>query len=819
MALAIALIAAACVRSSAVTCDDGTVCREGTVCVAVPDGFGCFEPEEVVCGNHRVEGDEVCDDGNITLGDGCSADCRSDETCGNGRIDPVISIGDDLIPNEQCDDGNLISHDGCSSGCLPESPRWLAREAIPSPRFDAAMATEDTSRRIVLFGGREGTRTSRRFNDTWEWSNGGWTQLLIPLSPVPRSGHAMAYDGTRTVLFGGTTGSATLGDTWLLDGSTWSPHVGANPPGRTNHAMAFMPGVGLVLFGGATEEKNLNDTWIFNGAWTHLDIAGPSPRSRHVMVYDPIHDHVLLTGGADGNKPATSTWTFDGAAWTELAANNTPPVWDASASFDRARGRVVMHGGADSGTLIELVNNEVLPGDSQTQNTYEWNGADWELRDSTDTPGIRFASSGATDPITGRALQYGGAATLPIGSCPAAGCIEVFDATWTWDGQQWVDSAFVANPPQVDHAVTLDPERRRVVVLDRDMRIMELGDGSWQQATATGALPAARSFSAVAFARIGTFHGVLVFGGRFQIGTDTDQTLSYDGKAWAPVTVTRSPPARSHHAMVFDESRGRVVLFGGVSGGTYRNDVWEWDGTTWVEPELLPSALRPEPRIDVAMAYDPQNKNVVLVGGDLEDSSLSGQTWTWDGTEWTRHELALSPPPRRGASMAWDPARKRIVLFGGGETIGNDTWAWNGTAWSFVSIEVPPAARSKHALVSSPTGDGVLSIGGSFGNEAISEVLHLRYLSTTPSEVCRANVDDDGDGASGCDDPDCWSSCAPYCPSGDASCADIDPRCGDGVCDPQRESCGICADCTCILGCGNLVCDPGETATSCPGDC
>lgn len=68
------------------------------------------------CGNGIIDvGDwvEVCDDGNNAGGDGCSADCLSDETCGNGLVDIF----------EECDDGNSIDGDGCSVSCRVE-PGW-----------------------------------------------------------------------------------------------------------------------------------------------------------------------------------------------------------------------------------------------------------------------------------------------------------------------------------------------------------------------------------------------------------------------------------------------------------------------------------------------------------------------------------------------------------------------------------------------------------------------------------------------------------------------------------------------------------------------
>ena len=42
----------------------------------------------IECGNGLLEPGENCDDGNTVTGDGtCSADCSSNEKCGNGEID------------------------------------------------------------------------------------------------------------------------------------------------------------------------------------------------------------------------------------------------------------------------------------------------------------------------------------------------------------------------------------------------------------------------------------------------------------------------------------------------------------------------------------------------------------------------------------------------------------------------------------------------------------------------------------------------------------------------------------------------------------
>ncbi len=85
----------------------GEICDDGNTV----DGDGCAADckSDEACGNGVIDSGENCDDSNALDGDGCSADCTSDETCGNGVID--------RSKGETCDDNNLISGDGCSANC------------------------------------------------------------------------------------------------------------------------------------------------------------------------------------------------------------------------------------------------------------------------------------------------------------------------------------------------------------------------------------------------------------------------------------------------------------------------------------------------------------------------------------------------------------------------------------------------------------------------------------------------------------------------------------------------------------------------------
>jgi cysteine-rich repeat protein len=108
----------------------GVVCPNGSVCTF--DGTSCRPPESL-CGNGMVDGVEMCDDGNVLAQDGCSANCLSDETCGNGVVDTDMPFNatdfparclDSTTPDTQCAEvcdlgpNNNVPGSGCSPNCL-----------------------------------------------------------------------------------------------------------------------------------------------------------------------------------------------------------------------------------------------------------------------------------------------------------------------------------------------------------------------------------------------------------------------------------------------------------------------------------------------------------------------------------------------------------------------------------------------------------------------------------------------------------------------------------------------------------------------------
>ncbi len=98
-----------CVRGTCATASDVEVCKgleDGTSCTATNGSDGmCLDGACLtgLCGNGTIEGTELCDDGNMSSGDGCRGDCRKIEACHDSQLDE----------GEQCDDGNMNAADGC----------------------------------------------------------------------------------------------------------------------------------------------------------------------------------------------------------------------------------------------------------------------------------------------------------------------------------------------------------------------------------------------------------------------------------------------------------------------------------------------------------------------------------------------------------------------------------------------------------------------------------------------------------------------------------------------------------------------------------
>lgn len=189
--------------------------------------------------------------------------------------------------------------------------------------------------------------------------------------------------------------------------------------------------------------------------------------------------------------------------------------------------------------------------------------------------------------------------------------------------------------------------------------------------------------------------GALMFGGQDgTIATAYNDLWRFDGANWSlQVPTGTSPPARSRFAAAYDPTRQRYVVFGGdgqyTTGGAL-GDTWEWDpaSSTWTQ---MTPVTQPSARVHSRLAYDMVNVNLLMFGGR---GAVGSETWSWDGIDWTQLTPATVPPPREQANIETNWSTAQIVMFGGsaGAASGilGDTWIWDGFDWTQVTTATSP---------------------------------------------------------------------------------------------------------------------------------
>jgi Kelch motif len=304
------------------------------------------------------------------------------------------------------------------------------------PRSAAAMAYDDATGQLVLFGGDIFNGKDVALADTWIWNGTTWSQRDVSPSPAGRIGAAMAYDpaSKQLLLFSGAgTGGTSEDDTWIWNGLAWhEARPATNPPPRTDAAIAYDPLIGrIVMFGGwnpvSGEQSMYDDTWTWDGTnWTKLlPSTSPPARAEAVMAYDVVSNTLVVFGGEGDVTPySNQTWTFDGHAW-ELAhfrlGATQPAARDATVmAADDANQTIVLFGGEESG--------------GNNNDTWIWNGFEWVQVHPRNTPparGVETESGMMTyDPELGVDVLYGGPVANPQGS---------LGDTWTWNGSNWTE--------------------------------------------------------------------------------------------------------------------------------------------------------------------------------------------------------------------------------------------------------------------------------------------------------------------------------------------------------------------------------------------
>jgi len=721
---------------------DATPLTECTFADAPEGAFACLGGLclRSDCGDGRRGPGEVCDDGNVESGDGCSADCSSGETCGNGEVDPAVG--------ESCDDGNHMSHDGCSSGCTFESVYYELLSSKLPERFGAAAAYDPLRQRTVVFSGFTGE--PEVLTDTWEYDGDSWAEMPVVYPPWGRIDGSLTFlpSRGRVVLFAGWSGQVIMNDLWEFDGTGWSEIQPALvPPARSAHGAASDPGRDrLVIFGGELGDRNLlGDLWEFDSInWSRITTdATPAARRYPSMAYDEGTGRVVLFGGSRGLDPwvfLSDTWEYDGNNWTETTAPVAPdPRHGHQLGWDPVGERIILFGGMNEvGTLDD---------------TWAYQNGVWSQLTPVASPPPRGQFIMTRDAVRDSLVVRGG----------NQGNYQCYGDAWELVGDDWVQFAKEIPKVRISPSMAYNSVQAVAVMFGGETYYdtgQHYGD-TWLFAdrlwrlVSTSMAPSARSYTPLVFDAGREL--MVLFGGCS--GVDCVQvhadTWIFDGVDWFAPTLGGGPPARGEHAMTYDASTQEVVLFGGVGDTGFRGDTWWFNGVRWKTENLLPS---PSPRVMAQMAYDERLDRVVLFGGLSYSQEILGDTWELRADGWTQVYPVVSPPSRMGHRLIYHSGRRRIQLVGGYTPTQSfaDLWEYDGTTWSYVALPVGAPWRADFGLVYDEKEREVVLFGG--GNSSANpsnETLAYYYDSNWPEEVCHGGVDEDGDELIDCADPDC----------------------------------------------------------------
>jgi len=464
-----------------------------------------------------------------------------------------------------------------------------------------------------------------------------------------------------------------------------------SPSKRYCNAMAYdSVNNKIVLFGGL-DTVECGDTWIYDVAsntWTEKHTGGtagidkPEARYAHTMAYDSINQKVVLFGGCDASQSFDDTWLYDVKIdkWMKKSQSTKPSGRKYPAmAYDSISNKVVLFGGFDTANSDETWLYDVA------MNT--WTQVSTSGQAGTDYPYGRDVPAMVYDSSNNKMILYGGYANV-IGKAHDTWAYDVASDTWeerSTSGQIGTDKPTVYGR----HSMAYDAINKKVVLFGGGDDNENVEDETWI----------------------------------YDYLTDTWTEVSTGGTAG-----TDKPSARECFSMAYDYANNKVVLFAGDDSSARTDETWIYDllPDKWTKMKPILPALGS--RFLYGMAYDSDNRVVILFGGH-DGTNYKDETWAYDPgmDKWTKMREGISsgddPLPRSNLKMVYDSANRKVVLFGGNgpDPLNppfykdfDDTWVYdyNTNSWTDMNPSTKPAARMDHGMTYDSEYGKVILYGG-----------------------------------------------------------------------------------------------------------
>jgi hypothetical protein len=288
----------------------------------------------------------------------------------------------------------------------------------------------------------------------------------------------------------------------------------------------------------------------------------PSGRVGAALAYDSADQRAVLFGGTMLSDGATwtdlnDTWVWDGKDWQLFNPANVPlPRQYSSMVYDEKHTVLILFGGSSrDGTGKQIYLNDM----------WQWDGANWEQVSPAHLPPVRMKAAIYYDPAQEKVILSGGYAR------DEAQQKDVFyNDVWAWDGSDWAEVTF--KEPKLVFAANMlyDPQQQMPVMLDND-GLWSIFEWQWYQPNYASA-PVGRHEGKIAYdaAR----REIVLFGG-YRDNQALNDTWVFNGITWEKIITKNVPEKRNGHNLFYDAVRGKVVLFGGWNGQVVYGDLWE----------------------------------------------------------------------------------------------------------------------------------------------------------------------------------------------------------------------------------------------------
>lgn len=315
-------------------------------------------------------------------------------------------------------------------------------------------------------------------------------------------------------------------------------------------------------------------------------------------VYCPVLLSVIVLLSTSCNSSSSG--------WHQLAIQNRPRAVTASAvAYNSQTQKALLFGGVNS-----VLENSAWKLQWYDE-TWEWDGEDWEQLSPVHVPPARGKHVMAYDAGRDRIVLFGGSADKSL-----------FNDTWEWDGTDWQLIKPKHSPPaRCCHAISYDSARKQIVLYggwdpthNNFFNDIWLWDGKdWKNILSKAPLMSG--------------HFLVDFPAKnevISVQTSNAGTWEWDGKKFVDLGI-ESPPSRSEVRAVYDPKNERLLLFGGMRDKKFLDDTWAFDGNSWFQLHLPVSPL---PRFGQVMFYDQKRNSVILFGGQQEkDPYYMNDTW------------------------------------------------------------------------------------------------------------------------------------------------------------------------------------------------